>query len=241
MKANQGLEMPQLLPLILLPGLLCDEALWQNQSKSLETMAACQTADTTKFDRIDAIARDVLARAPPQFALAGLSMGGYVAFEIMRQAPERVLKLCLLDTSARPDTPDQANRRRLLLAMSKAGQFKGVTPRLLPMLISKSRLEDQDLTSIITAMAERVGRDAFHNQQTAILNRIDSRPFLKDIRCPVQLIVGSEDELTPPDIMREVKDGIPQARYTIIQGSGHLTALEKPEEVNQLMREWIKA
>lgn len=226
--------------MVLLPGLLCDHALWQNQSKSLETIAACQVADITQSDRLDAIARDVLAKAPAQFALAGLSMGGYVALEIMRQAPERVLKLCLLDSSARPDTAEQASRRRLLLAMSKAGQFKGVTPRLLPMLISPSRLEDKDLTHIIMAMAERVGRDAFHNQQTAILNRIDSRPFLKDIHCPVQLIVGAEDTLTPPDIMREVKELIPGAHFNIIPSCGHLSALEKPENVTRLMQAWLK-
>ena len=124
-----------------------------------------------------------LVNAPPQFALAGLSMGGYVAFEIMRQAPQRVLKLCLLDTSARPDTPEQVRRRELLITMSREGKFKGVTPRLLPMLIHPDRMEDKELTYIIMTMAERVGREAFVRQQTAILKRPDSRPLLKSIKC----------------------------------------------------------
>jgi pimeloyl-ACP methyl ester carboxylesterase len=186
------------IPLLLLPGLLCDGGLWQHQLRSLEGIAACHVADITRRDRIDAIARDVLSLAPPRFAMAGLSMGGYVAFEIMRQAPERVLKLCLLDTSARPDTPEQKQRRRLLLKMAEIGQFKGVTPRLLPMLIHPDRIGDIDLTDIIVAMAERVGRDAFQKQQNAIMHRIDSRPYLKSIRCLVQIICGREDALTPP-------------------------------------------
>jgi pimeloyl-ACP methyl ester carboxylesterase len=231
--------MAQKIPLILLPGLLCDAALWRYQIKSLEHMANSQVADTTTADNMEALARSVLAAAPSQFALAGLSMGGYVALEIIRQAPERVLKLCLLDTSARADTAEQRAKRQLLLAMSKSGQFRGVTPRLLPMLIHEDRLEDKEITGTITAMAERVGREAFHNQQTAILNRIDSRPSLADIKCPVQIIGGHDDALTPPGIMREFADGIPQAKFDIIPECGHLSPLEKPQAVTELMARWL--
>ena len=233
--------MPANIPLLLLSGLLCDGALWQHQIRFLEGSAACHVADTARHDRIDKIAKDVLAGAPPQFAMAGLSMGGYVALEIMRQAPERVLKLCLLDTSARADTTEQRERRRLLLAMAEKGQFKGVTPRLLPMLIHPDRLTDIDLTDIITTMAERMGRDAFRNQQTAIMNRIDSRASLKNIHCPVQIIGGQQDALTPPDILREIAAGIPQARLDLIESCGHLSPLEKPDEVNVLIRRWLAA
>ena len=228
-------------PLLLIPGLLCDEALWRPQINALKSRADCSVQDTTRHDRVDAIARAVLSAAPPQFALAGLSMGGYVALEIMRQAPERVLRLCLIDTSARPDTPEQAERRRLLLAMSKQGQFKGVTPRLLPMLIHPGRLEDKELVGTITSMAERVGRDAFHNQQGAILNRIDSRPFLKNIRCPTQIIGGMQDTLTPPEIVKEIADGISGARYEPIDNCGHLATLEQPEKVSSIMQRWLSA
>jgi pimeloyl-ACP methyl ester carboxylesterase len=227
-------------PLLLLPGLLCDEALWQHQIKFLKDTAECAVADITRHSRMEALAKDVLATAPPQFALAALSMGGYVAFEIMRQAPERVLKLCLLDTSARPDTPEQKKRRELLLAMSRAGQFKGVTPRLLPMLIHPDRMDDKELTGIVMTMAERVGREAFNNQQTAIMNRADSRPLLKKIRCPMQVIGGRQDALTPPDIVQEIADGIPKARLDFIENCGHLSPLERPEKVNALMKGWLK-
>lgn len=228
------------IPLLLLPGLLCDQALWQNQIKSLESLADCYIGDTTLYDNIGGIARAVLTSAPPEFALAGLSMGGYVALEIMRLAPQRVLKLCLLNTSARPDTTEQSERRRLLLAMSRAGQFKGVTPRLLPLLIHPSRLEDKDLTMIIMSMAERMGRDVFTNQQTAILNRTDSRPSLQDIQCPVQVIGGSDDALTPVDIIKELGHGIPRAKLNIIENCGHLSTLEQPEKVSSLMGGWLR-
>lgn len=227
------------MPLLLLPGLLCDEALWHAQIRSLTPIATCRVADTTKQDRIASLARAVLATATRQFALAGLSMGGYIALEIMRQAPERVLKLCLLDTSARADTPEQRQRRSLLLSMASSGQFKGVTPRLLPTLIHPERLEDKGLTGTVMAMAERSGPDAFRNQQTAILNRIDSRAFLKDIRCPVQLIVGRQDALTPPDLMREMADAIPESQYNVVENCGHLSPLEQPDEVTKLMKRWL--
>lgn len=231
--------MPKKPPLLLLPGLLSDEALWRSQTKSLESLAECRVALTTEHDRMDALARGILAEAPPQFALAAISMGGYVALEIMRQAPERVLKLCLLDTSARPDTAEQSKRRNMLIAMSRAGQFKGVTPRLLPTLIHPDRVEDKELTGTIMAMAERVGAEAFRRQQTAIINRMDSRPFLKDIRCPTQVIVGRQDAIAPVEIMREIADGIKGSRFDIIENCGHLSPLERPEEVNAIMRRWL--
>jgi len=233
--------MSERLPLILIPGLLCDTALWQNQINYLKNIANSIVSDITRHDSIAAIASDILINAPPQFALAGLSMGGYVALEIMRQAPQRVVKLALLDTAARADTPVQQERRRLLLTLSRTGQFKGVTPRLLPLLIHPERLQDTALTKIVMDMAERVGRDAFANQQTAILNRIDSRPFLKDITCPTLIMGGRQDAITPPDVVQELADGIPGAQHHMIEDCGHLSTLERPEAVNALMREWLNA
>jgi len=231
--------MPNHIPLILVPGLLCDAALWQNQINALKNMADCIVPDTTRHDNIAAIAGAVLAKAPPRFALAGLSMGGYVALEIMRQAPERVLKLALFDTSARADTLEQQERRRLLLVMSQAGQFKGVTPRLLPLLIHHDRTHDTELTTLITSMAERVGREAFHNQQTAILNRSDSRAFLKDITCPTLVVGGKQDAITPPELLREIADGVKGSHMEIIDECGHLSPLERPDAVTGLMRQWL--
>src|SRR5437868_1326265 len=122
-------------PLLLLPGLLCDPALWAAQVEGLADIAEMTVGDLTQADTVQGMARGVLAKAPPKFALAGLSMGGYVAFEVMRQAPERVTRLALLDTSARPDTPERTKARHELMAQAKQGDFKGITPRLLPQWI----------------------------------------------------------------------------------------------------------
>jgi len=226
-------------PLLLLPGLLCDEALWQHQIKALKGVADCVVANLTQHETMAGMAVAALEKAPPKFALAGLSMGGYVAFEIMRQAPERVTKLCLLDTTARPDSPEQQHKRQLFISMSRAGQFKGVTPRLLPLLIHTSRFKDTELTDIIYGMAGRVGRDGFIRQQTAIMNRADSRPLLSSISVPTQIICGHQDALTPPDIMREIAGGIKGSHYDIIEDCGHLSPLEQPEKVNALMTRWL--
>jgi pimeloyl-ACP methyl ester carboxylesterase len=233
--------MPARTHLILLPGLLCNEALWTHQIAFLGDEAECSVADTTRHDSIEAIARDVLDTAPATFALAGLSMGGYVALEIMRLAPERVTRLCLLDTSARPDPEEQKQRRKLLISMSQAGKFKGVTPRLLPMLISPARLGDKSVTDVIMAMAETMGRDVFVRQQTAILNREDSRPYLSSIRCRTQVICGTEDAITPPATAEELAAGIPGSRIALIEKCGHLSTLEQPDRVNQLMKDWLAA
>lgn len=154
------------------------------------------------------MAATVLAGAPNQFALAGLSMGGYVCHAIMRQAPERVLKLALLDTSARGDTPEQSERRRQLISMSEFGKFRGVTDRLLPLLIAPNRLGDEDLTAQIKAMAERVGAEAFYRHQNAIMARPDSRDQLADYDLPTLIACGRDDALTPIDLHEEMAAAI---------------------------------
>jgi pimeloyl-ACP methyl ester carboxylesterase len=231
--------MAQDFPVVLIPGLLCDGALWDKAIKGLAGQMRPHIADITGAESIPELARQVLAAAPRQFGLVGLSMGGYVAFEIMRQAPERVLKLCLFDTSARPDAPEQRERRQALLALAKSGQFKGVTPRLLPLLIHPANIDNKDLTATVMAMAERVGRDAFQRQQTAILNRVDSRPLLRDIKCPAMMVVGDKDALTPPDFAREIADGILGCSLHIVPDAGHLPPLEQPEASSQLMARWL--
>lgn len=163
-------------------------------------------------------------------------MGGYVALEIMRQAPERVTRLLLMDTSTRPDTAEQTRRRRGLIELAKRGDFKGVTPRLLPMLIAPERLADNVLTKTIMDMAQRVGKEAFLRQQTAILGRVDSRPFLPDIKIPVTIICGEHDALTPPEHSHEMAQLIGgKTQVEVIRKSGHLAPLESPEAVNSIL------
>jgi pimeloyl-ACP methyl ester carboxylesterase len=227
------------IPLLLLPGLLCDAALWRPQMNGLADIAAMRVCDLTRHDSLPAMAAAVLADAPEYFALAGLSMGGYVAQEIMRRAPNRVLRLALLDTSARADSPEQTARRRGLIALAETGEFKGVTPRLLPLFIHPDRLGEAELVAIVTQMAGRVGRDAFLRQQKAIMGRPDGRSDLARIACPTVVLCGREDVLTPVAVHEEIAAAIPEARLEIIGHCGHLSTLEAPEAVNAALRDWL--
>lgn len=227
-------------PLILLPGLLCDRALWQHQIDHLADVAEMIVPDLGSDDSVAGMARRVLDAAPPRFALAALSMGGYVAHAIMRAAPERVTRLALFDTSARPDTEEQMSRRRGLIALAEKGKFKGVTPRLLPLLIHPARLEDKPLTEAVMAMAERIGKPAFLRQQKAIMGRPDSRPHLPAYRCPALVAVGRADAITPIAVNAEMASLIPGAKYVVIENSGHLPPMEQPVAATALLRYWLQ-
>lgn len=230
--------MPDRTPLLLCPGLLCDHALWEPVYPAIADIARPFVADLAQDDSIAAMASRALEAAPQRFALAGLSMGGYVALEIMRQAPGRVRALALFDTSARPDLPEQSRRRRLLMALAQTGQFRGVTPRLLPQLVHPSRI-DGPIGQEVMAMADRIGRAAFLRQQMAIMGRADSRPHLAAIAVPTLVGVGAEDLLTPPELAEEIAAGIPGARLMRFAGSGHLPTMEVPAEAGAAMRGWL--
>ena len=227
-------------PLVLVPGLLCDAALWRGQIEDLADIAESWVADVTRDDSVKAMARRVLAEAPaPRFALAGLSMGGYVAEAILREAPERVTRVALLDTSARADTPEQTQRRGGLIELAEKGDFKGVTPRLLPAFLHPDRLGDKQLTEAVTAMTARVGKDAFLRQQKAIIGRPDGRPSLAAIRCPALVLCGRQDGLTPLELSEEMAALIPGARLAVIENCGHLSTMERVWEVSVQLRQWL--
>lgn len=227
--------------LLLLPGLLCDRALWAAQIEALNDIADCEVGDLTQDETMDAMAQRVLAAAPPRFALAGLSMGGYASFAIMRRAPERVERLALLDTSARPDTPAQTQSRHDLIELAQRGTFKGVTPQLLPRWIYPPHMKDEALVRSVTEMTLRVGPEGFIRQQRAIMTRPDSRPGLSRIPCKTLVLCGREDMATPVEAHREIAADIPDSRLTIIEACGHLSTMEKPGEVNAALRAWLSA
>ena len=231
---------PNLPPLIMLPGLLCDDRLWRQQAEALADVANPTIADLTRDATIEAMAARVLADSPDTFALAALSMGGYVALEIMRQAPERVTRLALFDTSARPDSPERAARRRADIEAVAAGRFAGVTPRLLPELIHPSRVEGPVGTTVM-AMARRVGKEAFLRQQRAILGRADAREWLGRIRVPTLVAVGEDDGRTPVAIAEEIHRGIAHSTLYVFWDCGHLPPLELPDETTQVLRTWLLA
>lgn len=226
-------------PLLLLPGLLCNAELWRPQIEGLAEIAQITVADLTQDDSIAGMAERALAAAPERFALAGLSMGGYVAQEIMRRAPDRVLRLALLDTSARADTADLSARRKGLIELASKGKFKGVTPRLLPILIHPARLGDEALVSVVTSMAEAVGKETFLRQQSAIMGRVDGRPDLARFTCPTLVLCGREDALTPLAASEEMAAAIPNATLVVLNGCGHLSTLERPEAVTAQLRAWL--
>lgn len=225
--------------LVLLPGLLCDGALWRHQTETLGDICTSWVADLTQDDSIPAMAERVLDQAPRTFCLAGLSMGGYVAQEIMRRAPERVERLALLDTNARADTEAQVKTRQELIRLSEIGKFKGVTPRLLPNLIHPSRLKDPAVADIVLQMAERVGQDAFKRQQMAILGRVDGRGDLQSIRVPSVVVCGRQDALSSVAFHAEMAEAIPNGRLVIIEDCGHLAPLERPYATSAVLRYWL--
>jgi pimeloyl-ACP methyl ester carboxylesterase len=227
-------------PLILLPGLLCNERLWKHQVESLSDIADILVPDLTTDDNIQALAKKLLESAPKRFALAGLSMGGYVAQEIMRQAPERVLKLALVDTTFKPDAPEQSERRRALMSLANHGEFKGVTPRLLPMLIHTDRMDDPSVAGVVMEMAESVGKEAFIRQQTAIMNRPDGAGDLPRINCPTLVVCGRQDILTPPGVHFEMAGRIPNAKLVVIEDCAHLPPIERPQAMSALFRYWLQ-
>ena len=196
-------------------------------------------ANHTCDAKIADIARRILAQAPPRFHLVGLSMGGYIAFEVLRQAKKRVGKLVLMDTSARPDFPEQSERRAKLLELARTSGVKAVNDVLFPLVVHESRKADRSLRAIVDSMAEDVGVAAFPRRQAAIAGRPDSRPDLPSIRCPTLVVVGDSDQITPPNLAWEIADGIPGARLEIIAGCGHLSTLEMPDAVNGLLAAWF--
>ncbi len=231
--------MPDRIPLALLPGLLNDRALWAHQIEALADLAESRVADFTTQGSIAGMARSVLAMMPARFALAGLSMGGYVAMEVLRQAPARVGLLALLDTKAGLDTRARTEARKAFIAQARTGKFKGVTRRALKMYVHPDRLQDAVLADAVLAMTARVGRDAFLRQQAAIMGRPDSRPGLPGIACPTLVLCGRQDGPTPVECHQEIAAAIPGAKLTVIEDCGHLSPMERPEEVTAALRAWL--
>jgi pimeloyl-ACP methyl ester carboxylesterase len=227
------------LPVILVAGLNCSARLYGDQIPALWRFGPVTVADHTRDDSIAAIARRILAAAPPRFALAGLSMGGYIAFEIMRQAPQRVAKLALLDTGPGAETPQQTESRRPRIELAKAGRFGEVEEALFPLLVHRGRHGDTALRNVVRTMGEETGAEVFLRQTKAIMGRVDSRPTLSTIACPTLVLVGDGDVLTPPALAQEIASGIPGARLVVIAECGHLSTLERPQAVNQALGEWM--
>lgn len=225
--------------LVLCPGLLNDARVFAPQIAALGSRVDCMVVDLASHESLVAMASAALAQAPARFALLGFSMGGYVAFEILRRARERVTHLALLDTSARPNTPEQTAQRQAMLRLAQTGAFKGVTPRLLPRLVHPARLDDPSVREPIFAMAASIGRDGFLRQQVATMGRPDNRPLLSSVRVPTLVMCGREDQLTPPSLSQEIAAAVPDAELVLIEDCGHVSPLERPDTVTAALEAWL--
>ena len=233
--------MAPVLPLVLVPGLLCSARLYAPQIAALWPQGSITVADHRRDSDMASIAARILADAPPRFALVGLSMGGYIAFAMLRQAPDRIAKLALLDTSARPDTAEQSAGREKFIAMAEAGKLADIVETLTPRFLHRRHQNDDTLKRVVRDMAADTGPEAFVRQQRAIMSRPDSRPLLASIRCSTLVLVGDGDELTPPELAKEICTGISGARLVVVPECGHLSTIEKPDAVNAALAEWLSA
>ena len=225
--------------LLFVPGFNCDADLWAPQIAEFSRAFDCCVADHTRFDTMRGIAEGILRDAPERFILCGLSMGGYLAFEIMRLAPERVTKLALLDTQATPETDLQRKLRNERIEAGRRDGMEAVSDLIWPTLVHPTRREDAPLRAIVRGMALKGGIDVFLRQAKAIMNRADSRPDLAKIRVPTLVLTGEQDALTPPSRAREMADAIAGSRLVIVPDCGHMSTLEAPLSVNAALGSFL--
>jgi pimeloyl-ACP methyl ester carboxylesterase len=228
------------MPILLVPGLGGSPRIYAPVAPALWRFGPVTVGNHIRDDNMGAIARRILAEAPPRFALAGHSMGGYIAFEIMRQAPARVAKLALINTQARPDTPEATARRRGQIARAQGNEYHAVLDDLFPGFVHPSRRDNAELRQLVHDMGDDIGADAFVRQQTAVIGRADSRPSLAWIKCPTLVLTGDEDNTIPNALSAEMADGIHGAKLVILQNCGHLPQVEQPQATADALVEWLR-
>ncbi|WP_210488869.1 alpha/beta fold hydrolase [Microvirga antarctica] len=226
--------------LLLIPGLGNTERLFEHQIATFRGLMSVAVADHRQDDTVAGIAARALAGAPARFALAGLSMGGYVAMEIMRQAPERVERLALLDTTAGADTAEARDNRERLIALAEADDLDGVLADTWPKLVHARHRDNEVLKEVVADMLRETGPAAYIRQQRAIMSRPDSRPTLSEIEIPTLVLVGEGDAITPVETAREMAEMIEWSSLFVVRGAGHLSALDEPEAVTAALRLWLE-
>jgi pimeloyl-ACP methyl ester carboxylesterase len=228
-------------PVVLIGGQLCTERLWQDQLPALRALGDVIIAVPRDDDTVAAMAERLLHRLPPRFSVIAHAMGGFVAFEMLRKAPERVHCLALLSTLAPADTAVQTARREGYLRLVEAGNFAGVVEERIPILLPPDRRGDRALVDIVRSMAADTGADTFLHQQRAIMTRPDSRPGLPVIGCPTLILFARQDGIVTREHQDEMLRAIPGARLEVVEDCGHIMTLEQPERVANLLAGWIAA
>lgn len=226
-------------PVLLIASQLLNARLWAPQVEALGGQFDLIIADQTGQDTMAAMAAAILETAPARFSVVGHGMGGFVAFEILRQAPARIDRLVLMSTLASADGPAQTARREGYLQLVAAGRFEEVVEERLPMLLSPQRRSDATLIAAARTMAAETGPEAFLRQQRAIMSRPDSRPSLSAIESPTLILFGRQDGISTLASQEEMKAGIPGASLEVLEDCGHLMTLEQPTRVNALLAEWL--
>ncbi|USD43809.1 alpha/beta hydrolase [Vibrio sp. SCSIO 43135] len=233
--------MTQPMPLVWLPGLLCDGALFEQVNQELPDWVAPECVQMPALASMEQLASFVLENAPSEFVLGGLSMGGILAFEVYRQAPHRVKGLILMDTNSADEKPEVSEKRYALVKRALKGEFRQITPEvLIPVLIHPSSAADTALTKQIEQMALNVGVDAFQAHADALATRPDARPLLADISVPTIVITGKEDLLCPIDNHLLMARHIPDVTLHVLPNCGHLSTMEKPRQVARHLSNWLE-
>lgn len=226
-------------PVLLLPGLMCDARLFAPQIGALSAWRTVQVAPLTRGDSVEAIADMVLADAPNRFALAGLSMGGIVAMEIVRQRPDRVLKLALLDTNPLAETPEAAAAREPQIAGVRAGRLEEVMrEEMKPKYLAPGPRRIEVLNAVME-MAQSLGPEVFVRQSRALQRRRDQQDTLKGVKVPTLILCGRHDTLCPVRKHEFMFDLIPGASLEIIEAAGHLPTLEEPADTTAALERWL--
>ncbi len=227
-------------PIVLVPGLGSSARTHLDILPGLWRHGPVIVANHARDDTIAGMAKRVLEEAPPgPFALIGHSLGGYITLEMMRQQPQRVTKLLLMNTQARLDPPEVTQRRLATIAMIRQGQFEEAMEANFPMLVHPSRVDDETLKERMRLTRQDTGPEVYLRHQAAIMSRIDSRPYLKDIRVPTLVVTGDADRLISNEYSREMAELIPRAKLEILAQCGHLSPIEQPDALVEVMDEWL--
>ena len=224
--------------LVLIPGLVCDNQVWQHQSQFLGDIADIIIPPVHKSPTMGGLAEEVLATSPETFAVAGFSMGGYVAMEMYRQAPERISRLALLDTTAREDTKIKAEGRVHAIQTCENGKFENVIDGMISILLHPAH-QKGPLLDLVPRMAARVGSEAFVRRHRAMQSRKDSRDLISSCNIPVRAICGRQDAMCSLEEHEEIADLARYGRLSIIEECGHMTILERPHAATALLRDWL--
>ena len=228
------------IPLVLLPAFMATRVLWEPQIDALADVADITVVDLTAYDTVPKMASAVLERSPDRFALAGLSLGAFTAFEILRRAPERVTRLALVSTTARADAPERLAARKTQIEAVEAGRFDEIVEGFLKVLQPPGHPWSNEVLDRVRQMVYEAGTECFLRQQNALKTRIDSREILASISCPTVVVHGRDDQSWPFEHGEELAQLIPGARLAVIDNAGHFPTLSRPEETTAALRAWLE-